>query len=160
MSADLNPWSYLVPSVGTSLVTYATLAPGARQSGIFASLEGTFHKGHIRGTFFPKGQGTSDGYPGIRLHSDGVKIDAWLFRSTALQQQWPYLDVYEGDEYARLACPFIHATGALEWSEVYVLAREHPKATPCPFNLPGLAEPPIGADGEHDLALASAPSAL
>ena len=148
-------WSSYVSSTGVSLVTYATLAPGARQSGTLAGLNGTFHKGHIRGTFFPKGQGTSDGYPGIRLHRDGHKIDAWLFRSPDLRPYWPHLDVYEGDEYARLPCPFVHETGETEWSEVYALAREHPDATPCPFDLPGLPEPPIGRDGQHDLNLAS-----
>ena len=152
-----NPWSHLVPSSGASLITYATLAPGARQSGTLSGLEGTFHKGHICGTFFPRGQGTSDGYPGIRLHGDGQKIEAWLFQSQDLPKHWPHLDVYEGDEYARLACPFIHEDGRLEWSEVYALAREHPEATACPFDLPGLEEPPIGADGQHDLALAPGP---
>ena len=152
-----NPWSDLVPSQGVSLVTYATLAPGARQSGTLGGLEGDFFKGHIRGTFFPKGKGTSDGYPGIRLHEDGAVIPAWLFRSPDLPKHWPHLDVYEGDEYARVACPFIHEDGTLEWSEVYVLAREHPEAQPCPFDLPGLEEPPIGADGQHDLALAPQP---
>ena len=150
-----NPWSQLVPSEGTSLVTYATLAPGARQSGTLAGLEGTFHKGHIRGTFFPKGQGTSDGYPGIHLHDDGDLIPAWMFKSEALKAQWPHLDVYEGDEYARIPCAFIHEDGSTEWSEVYVLAREHPEAEPCPFDLPGLDAPDVAADGEHDLTLAS-----
>ena len=150
-----NPWAHLVPSTGTSLVTYATLAPGARQAGTLAGLDGQFFKGFIRGTFFPKGQGTSDGYPGIRLHGDGDAIPAWLFRSAKLPAQWPYLDVYEGDEYVRLPCPFHHEDGTLEWSEAYALAREHPKAQPCPFDLPGLPAPEADAKGEHDLSLAS-----
>lgn len=150
-----NPWAHLVPSSGTSLVTYATLAPGARQSGTLAGLEGQFFKGHIRGTFFPRGQGTSDGYPGIRLHDDGEVIPAWMFKSADLPAQWPHLDVYEGDEYARISCAFIHEDGRREWSEVYVLAREHPEAQPCAFDLPGLAAPEVTADGEHDLRLAS-----
>ena len=135
-------------------MTYATLAPGARQSGTLAGLSGTFHRGHIVGTFFPKDQGTTDGYPGIRLHEGGARIPAWLFRSQDLPQYWPYLDVYEGDEYARIPCRFNHESGEVEWSEVYVLAREHPEVQPCPFDLPGLSEPPIGADGQHDLSLA------
>lgn len=151
-----NKWAHIIPSMGTSLVTYATLAPGARQSGTLAGLNGSFHKGHIFGTFFPRGQGTSDGYPGIRLHSDGDRIPAWMFKSTDLPQHWPHLDVYEGDEYARLACIFHHEDGSTEWSEVYVLAREHPEAQPCPFDLPGLAAPAADAMGEHDLRLASA----
>ncbi len=155
-----NPWSDAIPSAGTSLVTYATLAPGARQSGTLAGLNGTFHRGHILGTFFAKGQGTSDGYPGIRLHSDGSVIPAWLFRSPALPQVWPYLDVYEGDEYTRLPCAFVHEGGQWEWSEVYALAREHPGATPCPFDLPGLPEPPIGQDGQHDLVQGGFPTVL
>ena len=150
-----NPWAHLVPSSGTSLVTYATLAPGARQSGTLAGLEGRFFKGHIRGTFFPRGQGTSDGYPGIRLHADGEVIPAWMFKSPDLPGQWPHLDVYEGDEYARIPCAFIHEDGRQEWSEVYVLAREHPEAQPCAFDLPGLDAPEVTADGDHDLTLAS-----
>ena len=153
MVQPLNPWSHLVSCSGTSLITYATLAPGARQSGTLAGLKGIFHKGHILGTFFPEGQGTSDGYPGIRLHDDGMIIPAWMFKFDDLPEVWPYLDVYEGDEYVRLPCMFVHEKGKIEWSEVYALAREHPEAEPCPFDLPGLPEPPIGEDGQHDLRL-------
>ena len=145
---------HLIACAGTSLVTYATLAPGARQSGVLAGLDGTFQPGHIRGTFFPAGQGSSDGYPGIRLHGDGDLIAAWIFKSAQLPQQWPYLDVYEGDEYARLPCCFIHNNGMPEWSEVYALAREHREAQPCPFDLPGLKAPEVGEDNQHDLRLA------
>lgn len=149
-----NRWSHLVPSAGTSLVTYATLAPGARQSGALAGLAGSFHQGTIQGTFFPRGQGTRDGYPGIRLHDDGQAIAAWIFKSAHLPSQWAHLDVYEGDEYARVPCRFTHDNGTIEWSEVYVLAREHPEATPCPFDLPGLNAPEADAAGQHDLSLA------
>ena len=152
-----NPWAHLVPSSGTSLVTYASLIPGTRQSERLARLEGQFFKGHIRGTFFPAGQGSSDGYPGCRLHGDGAPIPAWLFKSNDLPAQWPYLDVYEGDEYARLPCVFTYDDGRQEWSEAYVLACKHPQAQPCPFDLPGLDAPEVNAEGEHDLRLASRP---
>ena len=53
------------------------------------------------GELIGAGWSASMGYPGIKLDSDGDTVHGFLFYSHNLEDNWEYLDEFEGEEFVR-----------------------------------------------------------
>jgi len=95
------------------LAVYGSLAPGKSNHGQLAALSGSWTAGVLRGTLVPKGWGTAQGFPGLRLHADGAEVPVQVFTSADLPAHWDRLDRFEGSDYARVEVEVMTAEGPL-----------------------------------------------
>ena len=84
------------------LFVYGTLAPGRPNESVLAELEGSWRAGYVHGQLIEQGWGSDYGYPAIKLHPEGDKVDGFIFTSADLTEFWPKLDEFEGAEYERV----------------------------------------------------------
>ena len=57
----------------------------------------------VTGELIAAGWSASMGYPGIKLDTKGDTVHGFLFYSYNLEDNWQYLDTFEGDEFVRTA---------------------------------------------------------
>src|SRR4051812_19487407 len=86
----------------TRLATYGTLSPGQINHHELAGLQGTWHKGTVRGRLTDSGWGSALGFPALLLDGDGPLLEVHLLESPDLPYHWPRLDEFEGSAYRRV----------------------------------------------------------
>ncbi len=83
------------------LFVYGTLQPGQANAHILEAIGGEWLPGVVTGTFYDRGWGAAEGFPGIVLNANGPKVQGYLFISENLNAHWPMLDEFE-DGYDRV----------------------------------------------------------
>jgi gamma-glutamylcyclotransferase (GGCT)/AIG2-like uncharacterized protein YtfP len=83
------------------LFVYGTLQPGQANAHILEEIGGEWQPGYVTGTFYDRGWGAAEGFPGIVLDESGPQVHGYLFISTNLSTHWPMLDEFE-DGYDRV----------------------------------------------------------
>ena len=109
-----------VRAAGNRLAVYGTLAPGRRNHGMLAPLNGTWTHGTINGHRLEAGWGNTYGYPGVRLDPNGDDIDVQIFASGELPAHWERLDDFEGTEYERVLVE-VRAESGVTLANIYVI---------------------------------------
>lgn len=120
---DLLDLHYLTDAddpVDTRLAVYGSLAPGEPNAGQLAALEGTWHRGTVRGELHPRGWGMSYGFPALVWHPDKDPVPVSLFTSTALPGHWSRLDRFEGPGYERRLVPVTLDDGRVVLAYIYL----------------------------------------
>ncbi|KZN52389.1 gamma-glutamylcyclotransferase family protein [Pseudoalteromonas luteoviolacea] len=105
------------------LFVYGTLAPNRVNSHILEDIGGTFEKASVRGNLYQKGWGAAHGYPGIKLDSEGIVIEGYVFKSQNLERHWQILDDFEGAGYKRVICKVSAETGKVYEAYIYTLSK-------------------------------------
>jgi len=88
-----------------ALAVYGTLAPGASNAAMMATIPGQWRTGRVRGHRYENSAGAAIGYPGMVWDMAASPHPVQLFQSTDLPQHWPRLDEFEGDGYVRILVP-------------------------------------------------------
>ena len=83
------------------LFVYGTLGPGKPNEHVLMEIGGDWQAASVRGRLLEQGWGAAMGYPGIVLDNQGEIVEGFVFSSTKLSQNWPQLDAFEGEGYAR-----------------------------------------------------------
>jgi gamma-glutamylcyclotransferase (GGCT)/AIG2-like uncharacterized protein YtfP len=83
------------------LFVYGTLQPGQANAHILEEIGGEWRPGFVTGTFYDRGWGAAEGFPGIVLAANGAQVQGYLFISENLNAHWPMLDEFE-DGYDRV----------------------------------------------------------
>lgn len=104
------------------LIVYGSLAPGRENHHELATLGGEWTFGWITGELLPRGWGAQLGYPALRWHAGGERVQAWLLYSPGLPAEWARLDAFEGAAYQRLLAPFETDAGVVAVGYVYAAA--------------------------------------
>lgn len=86
-----------------TLFVYGTLMPNCPNGHVLENIVGKFMPATVRGELIGAGWSASMGYPGITLDSDKDTVHGYLFYSHNLEDNWEYLDAFEGDEFVRTA---------------------------------------------------------
>ncbi|MFC2073552.1 gamma-glutamylcyclotransferase [Campylobacterota bacterium] len=84
-----------------TIFVYGTLMPNCPNGHILENIVGKFVPATVRGELIGAGWSASMGYPGIQLDVDGDTVHGFLFYSHNLDDNWEYLDAFEGDEFVR-----------------------------------------------------------
>ena len=83
------------------LFVYGTLQPGKSNAHILEEIGGEWQPGYVTGTFYDRGWGAAEGFPGIVLDDNGPQVQGYLFISGNLDAHWAMLDEFE-DGYDRV----------------------------------------------------------
>lgn len=83
------------------LFVYGTLQPGKSNAHILEEIGGEWQPGYVTGTFYDRGWGAAEGFPGIVLEDNGPQVQGYLFISAHLDAHWAMLDEFE-DGYDRV----------------------------------------------------------
>jgi len=86
-----------------TLFVYGTLMPNCPNGHILENIVGKFMPATVRGELIGAGWSASMGYPGIKLDSEADTVHGFLFYSHNLENNWDYLDTFEGEEFIRTA---------------------------------------------------------
>lgn len=100
----------------TRLASYGTLAPGEANHHQMDGMEGTWHKGFVRGIMIKAGWGIHKGLPGFRVDETGPEIPFHIFQSQDLPNHWARLDEFEGEGYFRTPVMVLTDKGEIECS--------------------------------------------
>ena len=82
------------------LFVYGSLAPGAPNHHVLASVSGTWSRATVRGQLLNEGWGAGLGFPAFVPDGTG-EVAGWIFSSAVLSNHWPRLDAFEGSDYCR-----------------------------------------------------------
>lgn len=104
------------------LFVYGTLRPGHPNAYLLERIGGTWQKAHVLGHLDDQGWGLTGGYPAIKLDPNGPQVEGYIFSSSALKQNWPRLDEFEGDAYARVSTEAVLTSGKTVRVYIYQLA--------------------------------------
>ena len=105
------------------LAVYGSLAPGKKNHHVIAGIEGNWRRALLRGSLRNEGWGAGEGFPGFLWDGTYTAIAAQVFSSPDLQNYWPRLDQFEGEEYQRILVPAEIDGGKIEICNVYALAK-------------------------------------
>jgi gamma-glutamylcyclotransferase (GGCT)/AIG2-like uncharacterized protein YtfP len=86
----------------TRLAVYGSLAPGKQNHDLLARYGGTWTRGRVRGDLVNAGWGATGGFPALVPRDDGPWVPVHVLESPLLDDGWPELDAFEGDEYRRV----------------------------------------------------------
>jgi len=86
-----------------TLFVYGTLMPNCPNGHILENIVGKFVPATVQGELIGAGWSASLGYPGIKLDADVDTVHGFLFYSHNLEDNWEYLDEFEGEEFVRTA---------------------------------------------------------
>jgi len=84
-----------------TLFVYGTLMPNCPNGYVLENIQGRFVPATVTGELIAAGWSASMGYPGIQLDSNKDTIHGFLFYSHNLEDNWEYLDEFEGLEFMR-----------------------------------------------------------
>ena len=84
-----------------TLFVYGTLMPNCPNGHVLENIQGKFVPATVRGTLVAAGWSASMGYPGIKLDDNTDVVHGFLFYSHNLEDNWDYLDSFEGEEFVR-----------------------------------------------------------
>ncbi|WP_063371943.1 gamma-glutamylcyclotransferase family protein [Pseudoalteromonas luteoviolacea] len=105
------------------LFVYGTLAPNRVNSHILEGIGGSFEKASVRGNLYQEGWGAAQGYPGIKLDSEGSVVEGFVFKSPNLERHWQTLDDFEGAGYERVICQVVTESGKVYEAYIYALSK-------------------------------------
>ena len=103
------------------LFVYGTLGPGRPNAHILEGIGGEWSEAFVIGKLVNAGWGAKSGYPALMVDTVGERIDGFLFTSAKLQENWPMLDTFEGEEYERVAVKAHLSDGTTTTAQVYAL---------------------------------------
>lgn len=103
----------LLDRASERLIVYGSLAPGGPHHGELDAITGTWRRGWVTGRLVERGWGAALGYPALAWDPGGARVRAYLLESARLKAHWSRLDELEGEEYRRIAVPFLPEDG--EW---------------------------------------------
>jgi len=86
-----------------TLFVYGTLMPNCPNGHVLENIVGKFIPATVTGELIGAGWSASMGYPGIKLDAEGDTVHGFLFYSHNLENNWDYLDTFEGEEFVRTA---------------------------------------------------------
>ena len=107
------------------LFVYGTLAPGEPNEHILKKISGRWEKASVKGRLYPLGWGADYGYPAMVLDESAEPIAGLIFSSDELNDFWPVLDEFEGDDYRRVITAFRLEDGSMVDAFVYVLKKKN-----------------------------------
>jgi gamma-glutamylcyclotransferase (GGCT)/AIG2-like uncharacterized protein YtfP len=107
--------------IETCLAVYGSLAPGKPNAHKLGQLQGSWHKGTVRGRLMQEGWGAALGFPALILDPQGQAIAVDLLESPDLPGHWAQLDLFEGEGYRRVPT-VVDVTGESVPAYIYVLA--------------------------------------
>ena len=84
------------------LFVYGSLQLGGSNEKVLTDIGGEWQRGSVRGRLHEAGWGADLGYPGLVLDETGNEVPGFVFSSPHLDQHWPELDEFEGEEYERV----------------------------------------------------------
>ena len=84
-----------------TLFVYGTLMPNCPNGHVLENIIGKFVPATVTGELIGAGWSASMGYPGIKLGRGSDKVHGYLFYSNNLEENWEYLDAFEGEEFVR-----------------------------------------------------------
>ncbi len=84
-----------------TLFVYGTLMPNCPNAHIMENIVGKFVPATVKGELIAAGWSASMGYPGIKLDGHTDTVHGFLFYSHNLEDNWEYLDDFEGKEFVR-----------------------------------------------------------
>jgi len=84
-----------------TLFVYGTLMPNCPNGHVLENIQGKFVPATVRGELIGAGWSAGMGYPGIKLENCVDTVHGFLFYSHNLEDNWEYLDVFEGEEFVR-----------------------------------------------------------
>ncbi len=102
------------------LFVYGTLQPGQSNAHILDNIGGEWLAGTVHGTFYHRGWGAAEGFPGIILDSAGAPVPGYVFSSEQLDAHWPMLDEFE-DGYDRVEVDVTTLSGEQITAWIYQL---------------------------------------
>lgn len=85
-----------------TLFVYGTLMPNCPNGHVLENIQGKFIPATVKGELIGAGWSASMGYPGIKLNEDADTVHGYLFYSHNLEDNWEYLDEFEGEEFVRM----------------------------------------------------------
>ena len=103
------------------LFIYGSLQPGGPNEHVLADIGGEWEPAVIKGNLVEKGWGASMGYPGLVPDDSGSDVHGHVFNSSNLNENWDYLDEFEGEEYERIVTSVTLPNGKQVQAYVYVL---------------------------------------
>jgi gamma-glutamylcyclotransferase (GGCT)/AIG2-like uncharacterized protein YtfP len=110
-------------SPGNILIIYGTLAPGKPNHSKIGHIKGTWAKGFVKGILVNEGWGAALGYFGFK-HTDIGKqenIEAYILFSDDLENNWSYLDEFEGAGYKRILAEYQLENGEIGVGNIYAI---------------------------------------
>ena len=84
-----------------TLFVYGTLMQNCPNGHVLENIVGKFVPATVTGELIGAGWSASMGYPGIKLDPEGDTVHGFLFYSHNLDDNWEYLDNFEGEEFVR-----------------------------------------------------------
>ncbi|MGK7890034.1 MAG: gamma-glutamylcyclotransferase [Leptolyngbyaceae cyanobacterium] len=105
-----------------SLAVYGTLAPGAANAAVMATISGQWQPGQVRGHRYANSAGAAIGYPGLVWDMAASLQTVQLFRSPDLPNHWPRLDEFEGEGYVRILVPVEMPESRADATEIQLMA--------------------------------------
>jgi len=84
-----------------TLFVYGTLMQNCPNGHVLENIVGKFVPATVTGELIAAGWSASMGYPGIKLDNDSDTVHGFLFYSHNLEDNWDYLDEFEGEEFVR-----------------------------------------------------------
>lgn len=84
------------------LFVYGTLGPGRPNAHVLENIGGEWSEAFVIGRLVDAGWGADAGYPALVIDDAGGRVDGFLFTSESLEEHWPRLDAFEGEEYERV----------------------------------------------------------
>lgn len=107
------------------LFVYGTLGPGRPNAHILEAVDGVWEEAYVHGHLIEAGWGAKAGYPALRLHAGGQRVDGFLFTSENLAMIWAKLDAFEGADYSRVQTPVFLTCGGSVEAHLYALKEEN-----------------------------------
>lgn len=96
------------------LIIYGTLAPGKVNHSKIVHITGTWENAIVTGKLEEKGWGAALGFHGfrhVREDEQSAEIPAMVLHSTLLNENWAFLDDFEGAAYRRILSAYRRADG-------------------------------------------------
>ena len=106
-----------------NLFVYGTLGPERPNEHILKNIGGTFKVASVTGTLYNKGWGAELGFPGIKLDTNGTKVEGFLFNSDNINEHWSTLDEFEGEAYERVLTKVTLESKAIVEAFIYILRK-------------------------------------
>lgn len=84
------------------LFIYGSLQPDGPNHHVMADIPGQWSPATIQGELVSSGWGADLGYPGLATVGDGPQVPGYVLTSLELEEHWPRLDAFEGEQYERV----------------------------------------------------------